>query len=74
MGHRNHIGNITARRPDIVLVDKDKKEVSLIDISVPTDRNIPTKQDEKIHKYQDLKMEVKRLWKKKRLRVLSLWY
>ncbi len=53
-------------------MDKEKKEVSLIDISIPADRNILTKQDEKIHKYQDLKMEVKRLWKLKRVRVVPV--
>ncbi len=54
------------------MVYQDKEEV--IDISVHADRNILTKQDEKIHKYRDLKMEVKRLWKMKRVRVVPVGF
>ena len=56
---------IKARRPDIVVVDKVKKVVTIIDIAVPADRNILEKQEEKVTKYQDLRMELTRLWKKK---------
>ena len=55
---------IKARRPDIVVVDKVKKVVTIIDIAVPADRNILEKQEEKVTKYQDLRMELTRLWKK----------
>ena len=63
---------IQARRPDIVVVDKLKKQVSIIDIAVPADKNVAEKEKEKITKYQDLKMEVKRLWKQKRVRVIPV--
>ena len=56
---------IKARRPDIVVVDKVKKVVTIIDIAVPADRNILEKQEEKVTKYQDLRMELTRIWKKK---------
>jgi hypothetical protein len=56
---------IQARRPDMVVVDKKKKEVTIIDFAVPADKNICDKEKEKIEKYQDLKMELKRLWKMK---------
>jgi hypothetical protein len=56
---------IQARRPDIVVVDKCEKRVTLIDMAVPADKNILEKEKEKVIKYQDLKMELKRLWKMK---------
>jgi hypothetical protein len=56
---------IQARRPDIVVVDKHKKSVTIIDIAVPNDTNINDKEEEKIMKYQDLRIEVRRLWKMK---------
>jgi hypothetical protein len=55
---------IQARRPDIVVMDKLKDSVTIIDIAVPADTNIKAKEEEKILKYQDLRMEVRRLWKK----------
>ena len=57
--------HIRARRPDLVLVNKRKKCTLLIDISVPDDRNIKEKEREKIEKYQDLRIEVQRLWNTK---------
>jgi hypothetical protein len=56
---------IQARRPDIVVIDKVKCTVQIIDIAVPADRNVKAKEDEKVMKYQDLRIEIARLWKKK---------
>ena len=56
---------IQARRPDMVVVDKAKKEITIIDFAVPADKNVADKEKEKIEKYQDLKVELKRLWKMK---------
>ena len=53
---------ITACRPDIVIVDKKNKKALIIDIAVPHDRNICEKEKEKIDKYQDLKLEIMKLW------------
>jgi len=58
---------IEARRPDIVVVNKQKQEAIIIDVAVPSDKNVFTKQDEKIHKYQDLAVELKRIWKLKKV-------
>ena len=57
--------DIQARRPDLVVVDKAQNAVTIIDIAIPADINIVGKEEEKIMKYQDLKMEIRRLWKKK---------
>jgi len=53
---------IQARRPDLVVVDKMKKKVTLIDIAIPADKNVIEKEKEKITKYQDLRIELQRLW------------
>lgn len=53
---------IEARRPDIVLVNKETKECVVIDIAVPGDVRVDRKEDEKIEKYRDLCRELGRLW------------
>ena len=53
---------IQARRPDVVVVDRDKKTCNIIDIAVPGDAGIVEKEKEKVEKYQDLRREVTRLW------------
>ena len=53
---------IQARRPDLILVQKETNKVSLIDVAVPWDSRVEDKSKEKIEKYQDLKIEVRRLW------------
>ena len=48
------------RRPDIVIIDKEKKECILIDFAVPGDQYITAKEQEKIAKYQDLRIEIEK--------------
>ena len=56
---------ISARRPDIVVINKEAATISLIDVAVPADKHISAKEEEKLMKYQDLRIELERLWKKK---------
>ena len=56
---------VRANQPDIVIVDKDKKEATIIDIAIPNDVNIREKEHEKIDKYQPLSEELRRIWKVK---------
>ena len=53
---------IRAHRPDLALIDKINRRVSLIDVSVPWDSRVEEKEREKLDKYQDLKMELQRIW------------
>ena len=46
--------------PDITVVEK--KLVWIIDVAIPGDGRIEEKELEKISKYQDLKIEIERLW------------
>ena len=49
---------IEHRRPDLLIVDKEKKTACIIDIPVHGDNRVGTKELEKILKYQDLKVEI----------------
>ena len=53
---------IEARRPDIVLIDKKNKEAFVVDVAIPGDFRVKDKELEKMEKYQDLIIEVQRMW------------
>ena len=54
---------ITANRPDIIIVkDSVNSTCKLIDMTVPSDRNIALKEIEKKSKYKDLELEIQRIW------------
>ena len=54
---------IEAIRPDIVVTNKDKRESWIVNIAIPGDLRVREKEIEKREKYQDLAMEIRRLWK-----------
>ena len=49
---------IQANRPDIIVKDFKEKTCLLIDMSIPTDQNIPAKKFDKLSKYKDLEIEI----------------
>ena len=52
MGHKHTCDHvIKARRPDIVVVNKQVKKCPIIDIAVPADKRIGKKENEKVEKY-----------------------
>ena len=53
---------IEARRPDMIVIDKETKFAKIIDFSIPYDSRVISKEVEKIEKYQDLAREIKKLW------------
>ena len=53
---------IQARRPDIVILEKKEKKLTIVDVAVPSDVNIKNKEAEKVSKYQDLKLELQKMW------------
>lgn len=63
---------IEANRPDIVLLDKIERNCFIIDIACPFDTRIGSKEKEKIEKYQDLRRELKRIWKCKSVQVVPI--
>jgi len=56
---------ITARRPDLVMVDKMTKCTTIIDVACVMDRHVVAKHQEKIDKYLDLAIELQALWNTK---------
>ena len=61
---------IEARRPDIVVVEKENNKAIIVDIASPWDHRVYEKEGEKIEKYQDLKREIGRLWGIRHLEVV----
>ena len=53
---------ITANRPNIIVKDSVNSTCKLIDMTVPSDRNIALKEIEKKSKYKDLELEIQRMW------------
>ena len=52
---------IEARRPDLVVVDKERS-YKIIDFAVPGDSRIEEKEKDKIKKYQDLGRQSQKIW------------
>ena len=61
---------IEHRRPDLIIVDKEKKTTCITDIAIPGDSRVGTKELEKKLKYQDLKMEISRMWTSNQVEVI----
>ena len=53
---------IKANRPDIVIKDYKSKTCLLNDMTIPTDRKISVKEFDKLSKYEDLQIEIERMW------------
>jgi hypothetical protein len=48
--------------PDIKIRDNEKGTCMLIDVAIPGDRKVIKKEAEKILKYEDLTIEIQRMW------------
>ena len=55
---------IECRKPDTVLVEKEEKQCTIIDIATPGDNRVGAK--EKRENYDNLKWEIKKMWSMKR--------
>ena len=53
---------ITARRPDIIFIDKKHHECQIFDFAIPYNPSVDDKEVEKIEKYLDLARELKKVW------------
>ena len=63
---------IEARRPDLIVIDKKEQKGIIIDIAVPADVRVEKKEKEKVEKYQDLKKEIRRLWKLRNVEIFPV--
>jgi hypothetical protein len=53
---------IPSNKPDIIIRDNEKGTLMLIDVAVSGDRNVIKKEADKILKYEDLTVEIQRMW------------
>ena len=53
---------ISARRPDLIIINKKKRTCKVVDFAVPADHRIKLKKLEKKDKYLDFAWELKKLW------------
>ena len=51
-----------ANKPDIIIFNKTERHCTIVDVTIPGDHNIEQKQQHKIDKYRDLKIEISRMW------------
>ena len=56
--------------PDIIFVYKQSDSVFLIDVAIPGDSRISSKTVEKLTKYVDLKVEITRMWRPKKVSII----
>ena len=63
---------IEARRPDIVVIDKTKKEVKVVDVTIPGDVRLNEREVEKTEKYKMPKDEIARMWGMKEVIVIPV--
>ena len=79
MTHMNSYGTLTytqitlisARRPDLIVINKKKRTCKIVDFAVLTDHRIKLKEREKKDKYLDLPWELKKIWNVK-VRIVSI--
>ena len=64
--------NVTHNRPDITLIHKKNSKCYIIDIACPGDKRIQDKEKEKIERYTDLGIEIKRIWKLKSVKTVPI--
>ena len=56
---------ISARRPDLIIINKKKRTCKIVDFAVSADHKINLKEREKKDTYLDLARELKKLWNMK---------
>ena len=61
--HMDH--QISARRPNLIIINKKKRNCKIVDFAVPADHKIKLKECVKKDKYLDLARELKKLWNMK---------
>ena len=57
-----HRSPISARRPDLIIINKRKRTCKIVNFAVPADHRLKLKECEKKDKYLDLARELKKLW------------
>ena len=61
--HTDHL--ISARRPDLIIINKKKRTCKIVGFAVPVDHRIKLKECERKDEYLNLARELKKLWNMK---------
>ena len=59
-------------RPDIIVIDKKEPKGIIIYISIPADVRVEENEREEVEKDQELRREIERSWKLKRLEAVPV--
>lgn len=59
-------------RLDTTLIDKINRTAQIIDIAIPNSHNLQNAFSEKLTKYEELKDEIMRMWKLKKLTIVPV--
>ena len=63
---------VGANRPDITIHDREANKAIIIDFLVPYDMNIMEKTAEKLTKYRDLEIKIKKCWNIKSIKTVPI--
>ena len=63
---------IEARRLDIVVIDKTKKEIKIVDVAIPGAEQVNEREVGKFEKHKVLKDEIARMWGIKEVIVIQV--
>ena len=63
---------IEHRKPDILIIDSLQRRGWIIDVAISGDSRVTKKEEEKVNKYQDLRLEIVRLWKLKKVDIIPV--
>ena len=66
------VREIKARKPDIVLMNKNKRNCAKIDIAMSGDMRVSKKENEKTERHQELKREIRRMWNIRSIKVIPV--
>ena len=64
--------DIKVRKPDIVVVNKNKRSCAIIDIAIPGAIRVTQKIEGKNERYQELTREIKRMWNIRSIKVIPV--
>ena len=63
---------INAGKPDIAVVNKNKRGCAITDIAIPGYIRVREKEKKKIERQQELKREIKRMWNIRNIKVIPV--
>lgn len=63
---------VHSQRPDLVIIYKGLKKAQIVDFSIPIDTGVKRKTQEKICKYSDLRIELRRIWNLQSIEILPI--